>query len=303
MAHPSVSVCMPIYNGERFLREAIESVLAQDHDDFELIVTDDASTDGSRDIVRSFHDPRLHFHQNEISLGIPGNWNMALSKATGRYIKFLFQDDVIYPQCLSAMLDSLRRHESAGIVFSTRDVKEEDGVRATDLYLYFKDLQAPLRSGNELDGFHSGKQFLETCILHGGLFCNLIAEPSFVMFDSELINRVGNFDNRLRQNVDYEYWLRFLLITDACFIDKPLGYFRLHSKSESSAGNKMHAKLRYLWEERVIIDSLISLAKRENASRVVELLNSRRKWFYVYRLRFLLGQRIARMAKRIREPE
>jgi glycosyltransferase involved in cell wall biosynthesis len=303
VANPSVSVCMPVYNGERFLRDAIESVLAQDHDDFELIVTDDASSDGSRDIVRSFHDPRLRFYQNEISLGIPGAWNMALSKATGRYIKYLFQDDVMYPQCLSVMLDSLRRHESTGIVFSRRDVKEEDGIRAIDLYLYFKDLQAPLRRDHEMECFQSGKQFLETCILHGGLFCNLIAEPSFVMFDSELVNRIGSFDNRLRQNVDYEYWLRLLLVTDACFIDKPLGYFRLHGKSESSSGNKMHAKLRYLWEERVIIDNLISLAKRENASSVVELLNSRQKWFYVYRFRFFLGQRLARMARRIREPE
>ena len=290
---------MPVYDGERFLREAIESVFAQDFQQFELIVTDDRSSDGTCDIVRSFHDPRLRFYQNEIGLGIPGNWNMALSKATGKYIKYLFQDDVIYPDCLSTMVESLRRHESAGVVFSRRDVKEEDGIRATDLYIYLKDLQAPLRGSDELGCFHAGKQLLETCIKHGGLFCNLIAEPSFVMFDSRLVDRIGYFDNRLRQNVDYEYWLRLLLVTDACFVDKPLGYFRLHRSSESSAGASLHAKLRYMWEERVIIDTLIPLAERENADSVLELLNARRKWFYAYRSRFFLGQRLARMAGRI----
>ena len=174
---PEVSVCMPVYDGERFLREAIESVFAQDFQQFELIVTDDRSSDGTCDIVRSFHDPRLRFYQNEIGLGIPGNWNMALSKATGKYIKYLFQDDVIYPDCLSTMVESLRRHESAGVVFSRRDVKEEDGIRATDLYIYLKDLQAPLRGSDELGCFHAGEQLLETCIKHGGLFCNLSRNP------------------------------------------------------------------------------------------------------------------------------
>ncbi|MCS6926809.1 MAG: glycosyltransferase, partial [Candidatus Binatia bacterium] len=67
---PRVSVCLPTYNGERFVAEAIASILAQNFTDFELLVVDDGSTDATREIVRAFPDPRLRLYQNEQRLGI-----------------------------------------------------------------------------------------------------------------------------------------------------------------------------------------------------------------------------------------
>jgi glycosyltransferase involved in cell wall biosynthesis len=293
-----VSVCIPVFNGERFLQQSIESVLAQDYADFELIVVDDASTDGSADIIRSFKDPRLQFHQNPISMGIPGNWNIALSKSYGRHIKFLFQDDILYPDCLSSMLKTMNEHENIGMVFARRDVATEDGMRADQFYLHIKDLQAPLRIKILSGAVLNGLDLLDICIRHGGTSINPIAEPSFVMFDSRLIPKLGYFDNRLRQNVDYDYWFRILMVSDAVFIDRPLGCFRLHGQSESSGGNTLLTKLRYIWEERVVMENLRALAIREDAQSIQRILENQQKWFYFYRLRLLIFQRLQRFLRK-----
>jgi len=294
-----VSVCIPVFNGERFLAEAIESVLTQDYQDFELIINDDASSDGSFDVARSFRDPRIRLYRNEVSVGIPGNWNLAMARSSGRYVKYLFQDDVLYPDCLSSMLGVIKMHENVGIVFSMRDLAEEDGLRAEQFYPYLADLQAPMRRKGVLHTLNSGRKFLEDCIKCGGVFFNYIAEPSFVMFDSTLVNEVGYFDNRLRQNADYEYWLRFLFISDAYYIDRALGLFRVHKGSESSRGIALATKLRYVWEERVVIDNLASFADRTDARRISTILERRKKWFVVFRLRFFLAHRLARLLNKL----
>jgi glycosyltransferase involved in cell wall biosynthesis len=292
---PEVSVCMPVFNGGRFLREAIESVLTQDWTDFELIIVDDASTDNSYDIASSFNDPRLRVHRNEVAAGMPGNWNVALSRVTGRYVKFLFQDDILYPDCISTMVAALKRHETAGFVFSRRDIEELDGLRSESFYAHLKDLQAPLRTTRLLQPLIPGMEFLRVCIRSGGLYFNYIAEPSFVMFDAKLIQRVGYFSSNLRQNADYEYWLRLMMISDACFIDRPLGKFRMHRSSESSLGKTVMKRIGYLREERAVIGNLLSFVREINLEHIVQPLDRRQKWFYVYRLPFIFTQRLARI--------
>jgi glycosyltransferase involved in cell wall biosynthesis len=294
---PEVSVCMPIFNGERFLREAIESVLGQNWADFELIIVDDASTDDSLNVASSFKDPRLRLYRNEVTAGMPGNWNVALSRVTGRYVKFLFQDDILYLDCISTMVAALKRHETTGFVFSRRDIEELDGLRAEWFYPHLKDLQSPLRGSRHLQPFIQGMQFLEECVRSGGLYFNYVAEPSFVMFDAKLIQRVGYFSDNLRQNADYEYWLRLMMVSDACFIDKPLGKFRMHHSSESSLGNSIMRKIRYLKEERAVIGNLLSLAREQNIQHIVQPLARRHKWFYVYRFPFFFNQRLAQIVK------
>jgi glycosyltransferase involved in cell wall biosynthesis len=294
---PEVSVCMPVFNGGRFLREAIESVLSQDWADFELIIVDDASTDTGPDIASSFNDPRLRLYRNEVTAGMPGNWNVALSRVTGRYVKFFFQDDILYPDCITTMLSALKRHETAGFVFSRRDIEELDGLRAESFYPHLKDLQAPLRATRLLQPLIPGMEFLRECIRSGGLYFNYIAEPSFVMFDAKLVQRVGYFSNNLRQNADYEYWLRLMMIADACFIDRPLGKFRIHRSSESSLGKTIVKRIGYLREERAVISNLLSLAREQNIRDMVPPLARRQKWFYLYRLPFFFKQRLAQIIK------
>src|SRR6476660_8884800 len=100
MSEVKVSVCIPVYNGDRFIEAAIESVLDQTFKDFEIIIVDNQSTDNTVSLIKKYTDPRIKFFQNDSNIGLIPNWNMAMSKASGEYIKILPADDLIYPQCL-----------------------------------------------------------------------------------------------------------------------------------------------------------------------------------------------------------
>ena len=84
---PRVSVCIPVFNGARFIAAAIESVLRQTFTDFELIIVDDHSSDRSLEIISGFHDDRLRVVVNERNLGAEGNWNRCLTESKGIYLK------------------------------------------------------------------------------------------------------------------------------------------------------------------------------------------------------------------------
>jgi glycosyltransferase involved in cell wall biosynthesis len=100
---PIVSIGMPVFNGECFLEAAIDSVLAQSLDDFELIVCDNASTDRTAEICRDYaaRDPRIRYHRNPRNLGAAPNYNLAFSYARGRYFKWLAHDDRMLPSYLA----------------------------------------------------------------------------------------------------------------------------------------------------------------------------------------------------------
>src|SRR3982751_5861505 len=92
---PVATIAMVTYNSARYLRDAIDSVLAQDFADFELLICDDGSHDGTVEIVGGYDDPRIRFVQNETNLGEYLNRNKALSLAQGRYLMFLDGDDYL----------------------------------------------------------------------------------------------------------------------------------------------------------------------------------------------------------------
>src|SRR5471032_2980636 len=95
MTAPKVSVLIPTYNYARFLPEAIESILAQDFQDFELLISDDCSTDNSAEVIARYaaQDKRIRFQIHSANLGMVQNWNWCLSQARGEFIKYVFGDD------------------------------------------------------------------------------------------------------------------------------------------------------------------------------------------------------------------
>src|SRR5215471_15183851 len=106
---PDVTVCLPVYNGEKFLSEAIDSVLAQTLQNFELIVVDDGSTDGSAGIASGFaaSDARVKLYRNDTNLGLCANYNKCMELGSGRYIKPFAQDDLWHDSLLARMVTEL----------------------------------------------------------------------------------------------------------------------------------------------------------------------------------------------------
>lgn len=124
---PSISILMPVYNCALYLAEAIDSILNQTFTDFELIVLDDGSTDGSAEIAKSYNDSRIVYHCNEKNLGLANNLNVGLRMAKGKYIARMDGDDISLPERLQTQFDYLESHPdidlcSCGLqMFGTED--------------------------------------------------------------------------------------------------------------------------------------------------------------------------------------
>ncbi len=111
---PAATIAMVTYNSAKYLREAMDSVLAQDFDDFELLICDDGSNDGTWEIATSYRDRRIRTVRNDTNLGEYLNRNKALGLACGKYLMYLDGDDYLYPQGLGFMVGMMRQFPSAG---------------------------------------------------------------------------------------------------------------------------------------------------------------------------------------------
>ncbi len=127
---PLVSIAIPVYNRENLIRRAIDSVLEQTMDDFELIISDNCSTDKTWDIVNDYvqRDSRIHAFRTTENIGPVRNWKNALCMARGEYFKFIWSDDWIAPNFIEATLNQLMHREDIAFAFSPTDIVSETGT-------------------------------------------------------------------------------------------------------------------------------------------------------------------------------
>lgn len=121
---PLVSICIPTYNGESFIDMAMKSIKSQIYNNIEVIISDDNSTDATIDKINFFH-AKENLKVNVIAherYGLANNWNFCISQAQGKYIKFLFQDDILEPDAIKKMVALAEEDEEIGLVFSPRQL-------------------------------------------------------------------------------------------------------------------------------------------------------------------------------------
>lgn len=129
-----VSIGLPVYNGEEYLQSTIAGILDQSFGDFELIISDNASTDATQEICSSFaeHDPRIIYHRNDENIGAAKNFNLTFARAQGEYFKWAAHDDAIAPDFIALCVDALDRDASAVLAYSGIQIIDATGaVRAT----------------------------------------------------------------------------------------------------------------------------------------------------------------------------
>lgn len=240
MNPPKISVLVPTFNYAAYLAEAIESVLAQDWDDFELIIADDASTDNSCQVISHYAagDTRIRVHRHSQNLGMVANWNWCLGQARGEYVKFLFGDDKLLSPCALRKLASLLQvHSTATIAASARLVIAPPG--AADLPQTWDEFGKA--------GLLGGRETIARCIDTG---INLIGEPSAVMFRRAELTR--GFSPAYRQLVDLEMWFALLEKGDLAYVPEPLCAFRKHDAQQTEANRRagLHVEeaARLVWE-------------------------------------------------------
>jgi glycosyltransferase involved in cell wall biosynthesis len=125
---PLVSIGLPVFNGEAYLKQTVDSILAQRFRDFELIISDNASTDGTPTIGRELarHDPRIRYHRNPTNLGGVRNFNSVFTRARGRYFKWAAHDDLLHPDFLGRCVEVLEARPSTVLCFSRVTIIDQD---------------------------------------------------------------------------------------------------------------------------------------------------------------------------------
>jgi glycosyltransferase involved in cell wall biosynthesis len=254
-----ISICVPVFNGARWLEEALRSALAQTRSDFELLVVDNGSTDGSVEIARNFaaRDSRVRVEPFDHNVGAVENHNRCIDLAAGALIKFLHHDDVLEPQCIARMAAIFEEEPSTGLVFSRREIvlDEPDDAEA----------QAWTRAYGTLhEGFgalgrvNRGPDLLERwlpALDAPGPLENWVAEPSATMLRREVFERVGQFNPHVWQSFDVDLFLRVMAVFDVGFVDEPLVRFRHHARSITARTARSHAD----WLDRLwLFESLLA---------------------------------------------
>ena len=225
MEPPQITVAMPVYNGEGYVHLAIQSVLDQTYSDFELLIVDNCSTDGTLKVVKTFSDPRIRLHVNSSNLGMVGNWNKSFELATGKYIKFLSHDDLLDATCLEEQLSGFLQHktENIGIVTCKKRVISESGKK--------------VMPGFGLHGqsrLISGRVAIRKSIRSGR---NIIGEPSVVLIETSVMKASGPFELP-EFTPDIKMWFKILQKSDLYFINKTLASYRISDNSTSSSVSK-----------------------------------------------------------------
>ncbi|MEG4960848.1 MULTISPECIES: glycosyltransferase [unclassified Microcoleus] len=233
-APPLVSICIPTYNGAAFIGEAIQSAIAQTYPNIELIVSDDGSTDCTIAIAQSFQlqtsvDFRIVLHRN---YGLSQNWNFCISQAKGQYIKFLFQDDLLAPECIEKMVAVAQQSPKIGMVFSPRGItiaEDESNPILRRASQSIKDLH---KSWSNLKSIQPGKELLaDTNCLSNPI--NKIGEPSTVLIAARVFTEIGLFDSGLSQYVDLDMWWRIMGNYHIGFLDEKLSSLRIHPEQQT----------------------------------------------------------------------
>jgi glycosyltransferase involved in cell wall biosynthesis len=135
MTTPTLSIGLPVYNGERYLAEAFEALLAQTYTDFELIVSDNASSDGTGAICRAYaeRDDRVRYLRQPTNIGVDPNHHLLLEHARGRYFKWAAHDDLYHPELLRRCVEALEAHPDAVLAHAADAAIDEDGAVISEL--------------------------------------------------------------------------------------------------------------------------------------------------------------------------
>jgi glycosyltransferase involved in cell wall biosynthesis len=198
---PAVSVIIPTYNRGWVLREAVDSVLAQDFEDFELIVVDDGSTDNTRQILETYNDDIIVLFQE--NRGVSAARNQGIARSCAPLVAFLDSDDLWKPQKLRRQIDFFGANPEA-LICQTEEIWIRNGVR--------------VNPGKRHQKF-SGMIFEPSLAL-------CLVSPSAVMVRKKLFDIVGLFDERLPACEDYDLWLRVSCRYPVFLMDAPLAIKR-----------------------------------------------------------------------------
>lgn len=211
MSGPRVTVLMSVHNGERFLREAIRSILSQTFRNFEFLIINDASTDGTPGILKEFDDPRIRVIENEINIGLTKSLNKGIGDARGEYIARMDADDISLDYRLEKQISLLDKSPEIGVVGGA--------ALAID------------KEGRVIETFTMPQHDRE--IAWDLIFYSPLIHPT-VVIRRDILRRYGGYDTSRSCAQDYELWCRLRNATRFYNFTEPLILLRKHPDNITS---------------------------------------------------------------------
>ena len=253
---PHVTVLMAVYNNERFLREAVDSILSQTFTDFEFLIINDGSTDRSREIILTYNDPRIRLVDNAENIGLTKSLNKGLALARGELIARLDADDISHYSRLEKQVRFMSDNTDIALVGTQARIIDIDGkvLRAI----------ADIRMQSAI------------AINWGLIFGNPFIHSSVLIRRRVIWELLGGYDETYRYNQDFELWSRLLADFRATNIPEPLIDYRSHS--ESIAGTRSAAVLASR-QQNLLKNKAV---QRKNVSRLLGSETLAEQWPQVW---------------------
>jgi len=239
-----ISVILPVFNGEKYLHESIDSLLAQNYKDFEIIIWDDGSTDSTPGIIANYRDSRIKVFSNTVNRGLFKTLNLAINRAQGKYIRLWSYDDIMKPRCLETEIMFQRQHPEIGMSYCARDAIDGLGKVIAN---------APEDKTPEIISPELAAQIM---FYYGSIAGNI----STVMIKKAVLDDVGLFREDMEQSADFDMWVRISGKYPIGFIHESLIYLRKHI-NQFSRLKGMGAV--FIKEDREVIQKLTERLPRQ----------------------------------------
>ena len=219
--NPQVSIGLPVFNGENYLREALDSIISQTFQDFEVIISDNASIDKTSEICLEYSkcDKRIKYYRNKRNIGASNNFNQVFKLSSGKYFKWMAHDDVIAPNYLRECVDTLDNDSSIILCHPKIKIIDENGIILGEYYF------GPIFDStkrHERFGYFITERFERTIFIFGLMRANILSQTSLF----------GNYIG-----ADRKLLAEISLIGRMFVINKFLFFRRTHPKSFSESPN------------------------------------------------------------------
>ncbi len=241
MNAPTVSVCIPTYNYAQLIPRAVESVLAQTFEDFELLVYEDASTDNTVEVMQQYlDDPRVRLVVQETNQGLFANFNQSASKARGRYVKYLCADDWLDPHFLERTVPLMDAHPEVALLATAHWHVDYDGVLTAEQV-------GPFGDGPICPADVAAEQL--------ALWGNIVGMPTNTLIRRDALESVGGFDASYAPGADVQLWLKLLALGDMAWVPEKLCFWRIHARHTHDYGPDPSESMFRVWEDAPAIEN------------------------------------------------
>jgi glycosyltransferase involved in cell wall biosynthesis len=252
---PKVSVLIPAYNHEKFVKSAIQSVLDQRFQDFEIIITDDGSSDNTLREIRDFSDTRIKVFAHEKNRGAVVTERTCFENSVGEYIAILNSDDMFLPDKLEKQVKFLDENMQFGAVFSYAEIIDENGDLFTDQeHFYFNIFNQPNRDRHQWLTFFFNSM---NCLCH----------PS-VLIRRKCFDTIGFYDERFAQLPDFDFWIRLCLRYEIFIIPEKLVKFRILPGNRNASGVSQEVNIRHSVEFYQILNNFLSVSSYDDFIKI-----------------------------------